>query len=134
MEHIIESIPVTLKWQVENASSLFLCSNIDKDIDISSLAEIKVRPKRNAYYYLKASNDLFNITSDKINIEVQPLPALPRFENIIPSGKELIPVFNLNFKETTNEILNSSEVNFSNMLVKTERFSISKILKQIFKK
>ena len=133
-EYIVESLPIELNWKINNASSIKLCSNIDKEIDVTTKNKISLKPKRNQYFYLKASNDLFTVESEKINIEVQNLPTLPRFENIIPTGKELIPVFTLDFSENVNNILTESQFSFQKAIKNNKRFNLFETLKTILSK
>jgi hypothetical protein len=133
-EYIVESLPIELNWKVNNASTVKLCSNIEKEIDVTSKNKISLKPKRNQYFYLKATNDLFTLESEKINIEVQNLPTLPRFENIIPTGKELIPVFTLDFSENVNNILTESQISFQKALKNNKRFNLLATLKTILSK
>jgi hypothetical protein len=124
-EYIFESLPIVLNWKINNASIVTLCSNIDKEIDVTTKNKISLKPKRNQYFYLKATNDLFTLESEKINIEVQNLPTLPRFENIIPTGKELIPVFTLDFSENVNNILSESQTSFQKAVKNNKRFNLT---------
>jgi hypothetical protein len=130
-EFIVESLEIELNWKINNASSITLCSNIEREIDVTGTNKIILKPKRSQYFYLKATNDLFSVDSNKINIEVQNLPTLPRFENIIPTGKDLIPVFNLDFSENVNRILSESQKDFQKAVKKQNRFSL---LNNYFKK
>ena len=133
-KYIVESLPIELNWKINNASNIRLCSNIDKEVDVTTKNKISLKPKRNQYFFLKASNDLFTVESEKINIEVQNLPTLPRFENIIPSGKELIPVFTLDFSENVNNILTKSQISFQKAIKNNKRFNLLETLKTILSK
>src|SRR5699024_6094606 len=68
LDFVVESLPITLSWEVENASKLILTSNFQPDIDVTGKTDLKLKPKRNTVLFLKASNDLFS-AQERIEIE-----------------------------------------------------------------
>jgi len=69
---VIEGIPVTLKWKVSNAHSIFINNEIG---DVTNLTEIKVQPKNNNPYKLKAVGHFGEITED-VDIKIFPTPVM----------------------------------------------------------
>ncbi|MBF6598321.1 MAG: protein kinase [Fermentimonas sp.] len=132
LDFVVESLPITLSWEVENATKLTLTSNFQPDIDVTGKTSIKLKPKRNAILFLKASNDLFT-TQERIEIEVQALPSMPRIQNIIPNSKELIPTFNLDFQNISDSILSKSELDFEKTMKPINGFSLKSSISKIFK-
>lgn len=130
LNFVIETLPVKLSWNVENASNLILFSNIQSDIDVTGKNEIEIIPKRTVAYYLKASNDLFSDTK-KIDIEVQPLPRLHGMATILP--KISIPTLELSFNDISETILSESQISFQKAMKPTKRFNLLKSLKKILK-
>lgn len=133
LEFVVETLGIELNWHIENASSIKLCSNIGKEIDVTKINTTTVKPKRNQYFYLRASNDLFSVESKKIQIEVQNLPTIPPLP-IFPSGKELIPIFKLDFSLNVDSILTDTQISFQKAVKKNKRFGLFEILKRILKK
>src|SRR5690606_26262938 len=66
LDFVVESLPVKLSWEIENASSVTLSSNMQADIDVTGKREIEILPKRTSVFYLKANNELFSVTSSQI--------------------------------------------------------------------
>lgn len=131
-EFVVESLPIQLSWKTENATHLILTSNYQADIDVTGKNNIEQRPKRNTIYYLKARNDLFTNTS-QIEIDVQKLPSMPRLHNIIPDTKSLIPTFELDFKNISNNLLSDSEVEFDKIMQSQKSFNLKNSLKSLLK-
>lgn len=132
LDFVVESLPITLSWEVENASKLILTSNFQPDIDVTGKSDLKLKPKRNTVLFLKASNDLFS-AQERLEIEVQALPSMPRIQNIIPNNKELIPTFNLDFQNISVSILSKSELNFEKTMKPINGFSLKSSISKIFK-
>ncbi|MBB6682278.1 protein kinase family protein [Aequorivita sp. 609] len=132
LNFVVESLPITLSWEVENASKLTLTSNYQSDIDVTGKTDLKLKPKRNTVLFLKASNDLFT-AQERLEIEVQALPSMPRIQNIIPNSKELIPTFDLDFQNISNSILSKSELDFEKTMKPNNGFSLKSSISKIFK-
>lgn len=132
LDFVVESLPITLSWEVENASKLILTSNFQPDIDVTGKTDLKLKPKKNTVLFLKASNDLFT-AQERLEIEVQALPSMPRIQNIIPDSKELIPTFNLDFQNISDSILSKSELNFEKTMKPINGFSLKSSISKIFK-
>ncbi|AJA69757.1 Protein kinase domain [Myroides sp. A21] len=134
LEFVVETLPVKLSWEIDNASSIILSSNMQADIDVTGKSEIEILPKRTAVFYLKANNELFSVTSSQIKIEVQNIPTFnPSIIPRLPSGKDLIPSFELDFKELSETILNESQIGFQTAMKPTKRFNILNSLQKILK-
>lgn len=132
LDFVVESLPITLSWDVENASKLLLTRNSQPDIDVTGKSDLKLKPKRNTVLFLKASNDLFSV-QERLEIEVQALPPMPPIQNIIPNSKELIPTFNLDFQNLSDSILSKSELNFEKTMKPINGFSLKSSISKIFK-
>ena len=134
LDFVVETLPVKLSWEIDNASSVTLSSNMQADIDVTGKSEIEISPKRTAIFSLKANNELFSVTSSQIKIEVQNIPTFnPSIIPRLPSGKDLIPSFELDFKELSETILNESQIGFKTAMKPTKRFNILNSLQKILK-
>lgn len=132
-EFVVESYPIKLSWDIENASSVLLSSDMQPDIDVTNKCEIEIVPKKYASFYLKASNGLFSKKSEEIKINVQTLPVFnPGLVPRLPSGKELLPSFELNFKDLSESILSESQIHFQKAMEPTKKFNLLGSLKKIF--
>ncbi|MDQ0110530.1 serine/threonine protein kinase [Chitinophaga terrae (ex Kim and Jung 2007)] len=134
LEFVVETLPVKLSWEIDNASSITLSSNMQADIDVTGKSEIEISPKRTTFFYLKANNELFSVTSSQIKIEVQNIPTFnPSIIPRLPNGKDLIPSFELDFKGLSETILNESQISFQTAMKPTKRFNILNSLQKILK-
>lgn len=134
LEFVVESLPVKLSWEIHNASSITLSSNMQADIDVTGINEIEILPKKTSVFYLKAKNELFSANSSQLKIEVQNIPTFnPSIIPKLPSGKDLIPSFELDFKELSETILNESQIGFQTAMKPTKRFNILNSLQKILK-
>lgn len=134
LEFVIESLPVRLRWDIENAFNVILSSNVQSDIDVTGKDEIEVIAKRTSFFYLKANNDLFSVNSSQLKVEVQNIPTFnPSIIPRLPIGKELIPDFDLNFKELSENILTESQISFQTAMKPTKRFTLFNSLQKILK-
>lgn len=134
LDFVVESLPVKLSWEIDNSSSITLSSNIQSDIDVTGKNEIEIVPKKTAVFYLKADNELFSVNSSQLKIEVQNIPTFnPSIIPRLPSGKELIPSFELDFKGLSENILNESQISFQTAMKPTRRFSFLNSLQKILK-
>jgi serine/threonine protein kinase len=134
LEFVVESLPVKLSWEIHNASSITLSSNMQADIDVTGINEIEILPRKTSVFYLKAKNELFSANSSQLKIEVQNIPTFnPSIIPKLPSGKDLIPSFELDFKELSETILNESQIGFQTAMKPTKRFNILNSLQKILK-
>jgi hypothetical protein len=134
LDFVVETLPVKLSWEIDNASSVTLSSNMQADIDVTGKSEIDILPKRTAIFYLKANNELFSLTSSQIKIEVQNIPIFnPSVIPRLPTGKDLIPSFELDFKGLSETILDESQISFQTAMKPTKRFNILNSLQKILK-
>jgi hypothetical protein len=134
LEFVVESLPVKLSWEIDNASSVTLSSNMQADIDVTGINEIEILPRKTSVFYLKAKNELFSANSSQLKIEVQNIPTFnPSIIPKLPSGKDLIPSFELDFKELSETILNESQIGFQSAMKPTKRFNILNSLQKILK-
>lgn len=134
LEFVVETLPVKLSWEIDNASSITLSSNMQADIDVTGKSEIEILPKRTTFFYLKANNELFSVNSSQIKIEVQNIPTFnPSIIPRLPNGKDLIPSFELDFKGLSETILNESQISFQTAMKPTKRFNILNSLQKILK-
>ena len=134
LDFVVESLPIKLSWEIDNASSVTLSSNIQSDIDVTGKSEIEIIPKRSAIFSLKAKNELFSINSDQLKVEVQNIPTFnPSIIPRLPYGKELIPRLELDLKGLVDEILNESQMNFQTAMKPSKRFSLLNSLHKVLK-
>lgn len=134
LDFVVETLPVKLSWEIDNASSVTLSSNMQSDIDVTGKSEIEISPKRTAIFSLKANNELFSVNSSQIKIEVQNIPVFnPSVIPRLPQGKDLIPSFDLDFNNISDNILTESQLGFKSAMKSTKRFSLLHSLQKIFK-
>src|SRR5690606_6299106 len=130
-EFIFESQYVYLKWNVNNATKIILKSNKSFEKDVSSINNFKIKLKDDTIFYLEAQNDLFN-SNQTIEINVEKAPRIPPLPDL-PKGKELLPSFELNFKEISENILNETQIAFEAAMKPTKRFSLYNALQKILR-
>lgn len=132
LDFVIETLPVRLTWDVNNATKIILASNSGSEIDISKKKEIEVFPLKTTVFYLIAMNEMFTIESSKLKIEVQSIPTFST--SIIPRlsvEKELIPKIELDFKGKIENILSIPQIKFQKTMKSTKRFNLLNILRDI---
>lgn len=132
LDFVVESLPVQLSWEVENANKLTLTSSFQPDLDVTGKTDLEIKPKKNTVLFLKASNDLFT-AQERLEIEVQALPSMPRIQNIIPNSKELIPTFHLDFQNISHSILSDSKLDFEKAMKPVSGFNLKNSIFKIFK-
>lgn len=134
LDFVVESLPIKLSWKIDNASNITLLSNVEADIDVTGKNEIEIVPKKTSVFYLKANNDLFSVNSSQLKVEVQIIPIFcPSLIPRLPLGNELIPSFELDFKELSKSILNESQIGFQTAMKPTKRFNLLNSLQKILK-
>ena len=69
-QFVVQSIPITLTWQVENANKIILEDDIGKQIDVTNNSKFVEQIKKDSSYRIRCTNDLFDAVSDKIAIHV----------------------------------------------------------------
>ena len=96
-QFVVQSIPITLTWQVENANKIILEDDIGKQIDVTNNSKFVEQIKKDSSYRIRCTNDLFDAVSDKIAInlvqnkyEFELNNLVPRFDQIVPDiGKAI---------------------------------------------
>lgn len=126
--YIIQSLPVNLTWDVENASTITLSSTLGKDEDVTGKKAIQVLPLRSMTYTLSAKNDLFSDLKN-IVIEVQPLPALPRLDVIYPKGGISLPKIDLLIADTAKSIEEEIQSDFERVVKSKRAFKFLSVFK-----
>ena len=135
LNFVIETLPFTLRWQTKNASTLILSSNIQADIDVTGKNEIELIAKKNAFFWLQAKNEMFAETSQQIKVEVQAIPVFnPSLLPRVPGGEDLVPSFDLNFKDLADTILTESQLNFQSAMETPKKFRLMESLHKILKR
>jgi hypothetical protein len=134
LDFVVESLPVKLSWEIDNASSVTLSSNIQSDIDVTGKNEIEIIPQKTTVFYLKANNELFSVNSPQLKIELQNIPTFnPSIIPRLPNGKELIPSFEMDFKGLVDNIFDESQINFQNAMKPVKRFNLLSSLQKMLK-
>ena len=132
LDFVIETLPITLAWDIENASTVILSSNVQADIDVTGKNKIEVIAKKTAVFRLRAKNELFSMTSQQVKVEVQNTPIFnPSLMPTLPSGRDLIPSFELDFKELSNTVLSESQLDFRSAVKTRKKFSLIDSLRKI---
>lgn len=98
-QETMESIPVTLKWNVKGAHSIMLYPN---GIDVTRKNSMVVHPNHTIEYRLEARNGM-SVKSEVLSIYVRPLPrlnyAMPDFDIL-----QKVSSFNLNMFKIQNNL------------------------------
>lgn len=94
---IIDSIPVTLNWEVENASEIILEDNFGNKTNITNKNEHTEHVKKDTTFLIRCKNDLFDAVSEKLTItavqnkyELDLKGLVPDLNNIIPNTEKII--------------------------------------------
>lgn len=98
---VVASAPVTLNWDIENASEIILEDNLGNKTDVSNKVEFTEHIKQDTTYRVWCKNELFNETSVKLHItviqnkyELELQNLIPRFDQIVPDISKAV---NLNY-------------------------------------
>lgn len=121
---VIESMPVTLSWEVRNAESLMLYPD---GINVLGKSSVVVHPSRSTEYRLEATNSL----SHKVELLAIGVKPLPKLNYSMPDCSSILnlPKLNLDLSALTNNIdeINIDKWMLSPMTAKKE----NKLLKSI---
>ncbi len=133
LDFVVESLPIKLSWEIKNATKIFLCSNNDEEKDVTNKTSITLKPKKNQYFYLRANNDLFEIETKKINIEVDQLPRVPLLPQL-PMGEKLLPKIDLSFTQLSDHIIETSFMSFDKIVKPKKEFTLLDTLNKVLGK
>jgi serine/threonine protein kinase len=133
LDFVVESLPIKLSWEIKNATKIFLCSNNDEEKDVTNKTSITLKPKKNQYFYLRANNDLFEIETKKINIEVDQLPRVPLLPQL-PMGEKLLPKIDLSFAQLSDHIIDTSFMSFDKIVKPKKAFTLLDTLNKVLGK
>ncbi|TKC03194.1 serine/threonine protein kinase [Pedobacter cryotolerans] len=94
---VVASVPVTLNWDIENATEIVLEDNLGNKTDVFNNTEFSEHIKQDTTYRIWCKNELFNETSVKLHItviqnkyELELLNLVPKFDQIVPDiGKAI---------------------------------------------
>ncbi len=131
LNFVLETLPVKITWKVINNSNLELITNGNEKIDVTGKNEIELFPKIKSVYELVAKNDLFQIKSDKIIVDVQKLPIMPKINSFIQNGNRIIPQLNFDFKQLELDIIQSTAIEFENIMKSKKKVGLFSSLKSI---
>lgn len=94
---IVDSIPVTLNWGVENASEIILEDNFGNKTNITNKNEHTEYIKKDTTFLIRCKNDLFDAVSEKLTItavqnkyELDLKGLIPNLNYIIPNPEKII--------------------------------------------
>lgn len=88
---VVASVPVTLNWDIENASEIILEDNLGNKTDLSNKTEFTEYIKQDTTYKLWSKNELFNETSVKLHITVIQNDYKPELQNLVPRFDQIVP-------------------------------------------
>lgn len=133
LDYVIESLPVKLTWEVQNANKVLVEDNLGTQIDVTGEKGLKVITKRNTKYFkLIVFDPLHNIVEKKVDIVVDERPKLPLLPDL-PKGKDLLPTFELSFKELVEDALSQTQMDFQKAMQPRKGFSLLNSLKSLLK-
>lgn len=123
---IVQSLPVVLKWAVENATKVVISAPFDLEKDVTARQSLTIMPGKPTAYTLTAMNELFS-ASEILSIDVQPLPILPRLDSLMPTVN-ILPKLEIPLVPHTKQILSDAEEKFESWLSGKQRFKIKETL------
>lgn len=88
---VVASIPVTLNWDIENASEIFLEDNLGNKTDLIGKTEFTEHIKQDTTYRIWCKNDLFSETSVKLHITVIQDKYKAELQNLVPHFEQIVP-------------------------------------------
>lgn len=113
LEFVLESLPIKLSWDIENASKIIIEDNFGTQTEITHENTLEISTKRNTKFFkIIASDPLGNILEKRIDITVDERPRininLPKIElpNLdLSFGQKVLDntSFEIAFKEATKE-------------------------------
>jgi serine/threonine protein kinase len=94
---IVDSIPVTLNWEVENASEIILEDNFGNKTNITNVNKHTEYVKKDTTFLIRCKNDLYDAVSEKLTItavqnkyELDLRGLVPNLNYIIPNTDNII--------------------------------------------
>lgn len=94
---IVDSIPVTLNWEVENASEIILEDNFGNKTNITNKNGHTEHVKKDTTFLIRCKNDLFDAVSEKLTItvvqnkyELDLKGLVPNLDHMIPNTEKII--------------------------------------------
>lgn len=129
---IPRGVEIELSWKVEHAENVLLHSNDGLNEKVSSSEVYKLFPTKSNSYWLEGRNDLFNVKSNSIRIEVDNAPQMTRIPSFFEENQ--IPLIDLKIPELQSIILDETQLEFEKMIQPKRSFSISKMLNSILRK
>lgn len=94
---IVDSIPVTLNWEVENATEIILEDNFNNKTIITNKNQHIVTIKNDTTFFIRCKNDLFDAVSNKLSVtmvqnkyELDLKGIVPNLHTIIPNSEKII--------------------------------------------
>lgn len=88
---VVASIPVTLNWDIENASEIFLEDNFGNKTDLIGKSEFTEHIKQDTTYRIWCKNDLFSEISVKLHITVIQDKYKAELQNLVPRFEQIVP-------------------------------------------
>lgn len=126
LEHIMETIPITLSWDIEHATTIYIEDNKGRITNIDNENEITLEPDKTVKYYkIIADNQLNNNAEKLIKIQVDARSSVP-----LNFPKIELPKMDLSFtKDFFNKIqLNPDEAFKDAKKTRKPIFSLKKIV------
>ena len=88
---VVASVPITLNWDIENASEIILEDNFGNKTDVSNKTEFTEHIKQDTTYRVWCKNELFNETSVKLHITVIQNKYELELQNLVPRFDQIVP-------------------------------------------
>lgn len=88
---VVASIPVTLHWDIDNASEIILEDNFGNKTDLGGKSEFTEHIKQDTTYRIWCKNDLFRETSVKLHITVIQDKYKADLQNLVPRFEQIVP-------------------------------------------
>lgn len=99
LEFVVESLPIKLSWDIENASKITIEDNFGTQTDITNTSDVSLKVRNNLRYFkIIASDPLGNTLDKRIDVTVKNIPPVP-----INLPKIELPYLDLSFGQKVLE-------------------------------
>ncbi len=88
---VVASVPVTLNWDVENASEIILEDNLGNKTNLLGKSEFLEHIKQDTTYRVWCKNELFSETSEKLQVTVIQDIYKAELQNLVPRFDQIVP-------------------------------------------
>jgi hypothetical protein len=129
---IPRGLEMEFSWNILHAQQIVLKSNDGLNEIVQPNQVFKFFPAKSSSYWLEAKNDLFQVKSNSLRIEVDNAPQMTRIPSFFEENQ--IPLINFKLPELQSVILDQTVLEFERMIQPKRSFSLTKMINSILKK